>query len=77
MIYNSATGAYELSLPLKQGAYNYRYVAVPSSGGIASPSRIEGNFHETSNEYLVKVYHRPRGTRYDRLVAAGTIMSTP
>ena len=77
MIYNSATGAYELSLPLKQGAYNYRYVAVPSSGGIASPSRIEGDFHETSNEYLVKVYHRPRGTRYDRLVAAGTIMSTP
>lgn len=79
MIYNDASGAYELSLLLKQGAYNYQYVTVPASGqrDIASPARIEGDFHETSNEYLVKVYHRPRGTRYDRLVAATVIMSTP
>lgn len=76
MIYNSATGAYELSMLLKQGAYNYQYVVV-TDGGKADAGRLEGNFHETSNEYLVKVYHRPRGTRYDRLVGAAVIMSTP
>ena len=61
---------------LKQGAYNYQYVVV-TDGGKADVGRLEGNFHETSNEYLVKVYHRPRGTRYDRLVGAAVIMSTP
>lgn len=77
MIYNPATGCYELSLLLKQGAYNYQYVSRRAGESAASPSRIEGDFHETSNEYLIKVFHRPRGARYDRLLGATVVYARP
>lgn len=77
MTYNPEAGAYELTLMLKQGAYNYQYVTVPFGSDVASPAAIEGNFHETVNEYLIKVYHRPRGARYEHLLGAATIVSAP
>lgn len=77
MVYNDAEGAYEKSFMLKQGAYNYRYVIKSADSQQADSSPIEGDFHETSNEYLVKVYHRPRGSRYDRLVTATSLYSLP
>lgn len=68
MTFNHATGRYEKSLLLKQGAYNYQYLAVKTGERSGSTSVIEGDFYQTSNEYLVKVYHRRRGERYDRLI---------
>lgn len=77
MIYNHATGCYEQSILLKQGAYNYQYLAVSNgdnnSRGYTSP--VEGDRYQTVNEYTVKVYHRPRGTRFDRLVGITTVKS--
>lgn len=32
------------------------------------PAQAEGNFYETENEYLILVYHRAFGERYDRLI---------
>lgn len=75
MVYNRATGQYEQSLLLKQGAYNYRYLAVSSGSLRGETAPVEGDFHQTTNEYTIKVYHRPRGTRFDRLIGIGTIMS--
>lgn len=69
---------YRLQIPLKQGSYNYRYVAVPKNKqtfGSATPSPIEGDYAETSNEYLVRMYYRPPGARADRLLSAVTIYS--
>ena len=40
-----------------------------------TPANIEGNFYETKNEYLVKVYHRVPGERYDRLIGIGRAFS--
>lgn len=68
MEYNYTTRQYEKELLLKQGAYNYQYLFVPHNRGKASLRRIEGNYYETSNDYLVKVFYRPFGERYDRLV---------
>ncbi len=63
-------GAYLLEMPLKQGSYNYRYVAIPRKGlRKPDPSVIEGNKHETRNEYRVQVWYRPIGGRYDRLLS--------
>lgn len=75
MVYNRATGRYEQSLLLKQGAYNYQYVAIPhgSASGRGDAGVIEGDRYETANEYTVKVYHRPRGSRFDRLVGVTTV----
>ena len=69
MTFNRATGLYERNMLLKQGAYNYQYLTVPNgqSKGLTAP--IEGDKFQTSNEYLVKVYVRHPGDRYDRLVA--------
>ena len=67
MTYNAETRAYEKVMLLKQGAYNYRYL-LQRPGTKADAAPIEGNFYETRNEYQLRVYHRPQGARYDRLV---------
>ena len=75
MTYDYRQGAYLLEMPLKQGSYNYRYVAVPRHGDRhPDPSVIEGNKHETRNEYRVQVWYRPVGARYDRLLADQTFL---
>lgn len=67
MEYNPIDHQYELTLPLKQGSYNYQYVVKNDDDrGNAGPA--EGNFYQTENEYDVYVYHRAVGERYDRLV---------
>lgn len=74
MEYDRTLGAYTLQIPLKQGAYNYQYVAKrKGSNAAASTSLIEGNHHETENEYSVYVYLRRPGERYDRLIGRTTI----
>lgn len=74
MHYDYQQGCYLLEMPLKQGSYNYRYVAVPRRGNRnPDPSLIEGNKHETRNEYRVQVWYRPVGARYSRLIADGLI----
>lgn len=78
MQYDRSRGLYTLQLPLKQGSYNYQYVAVPKGKkGKGTSSPVEGDKFETINEYLVKVFHRPPGSRGDRLIGASTILSTP
>ena len=75
MTYDFASGAYRLTLPLKQGAYNYQFVALDRRTGQPSEGLIEGNFHQTVNEYTIKVYYRPRTGRGYRL-AGMTVITT-
>ena len=72
MEYNPSTGLYEIQIPLKQGAYNYQYVARKRAEG-AAPVPVEGNKYETDNEYSVSVYYAPPGARADRLVGFGVM----
>lgn len=66
--YNPETHAYECTQLLKQGAYNYQYLYVAPGSTVGSTAQAEGNFYETENEYLILVYHRAFGDRYDRLI---------
>lgn len=66
--YNPQDGAYEGVQLLKQGAYNYLYLFVPDGSTKGSTAQASGNFYETENEYLILVYHRPFGGRYDKLI---------
>lgn len=75
MVYNRASGRYENSMMLKQGAYNYQYLTVPSGSLQGETAPVEGDFYQTVNEYTVRVYHRPRGGRFDRLIGVGMIAS--
>lgn len=75
MKYNPATGRYENDMFLKQGSYNYQYLWVPDGSPTGFTSKIEGDKYQTVNEYLVKIYHRPQGERYDRFIGYGMVYS--
>jgi hypothetical protein len=66
--WNFNTSAYELTLLLKQGYYNYQYVYVPQGATSADHTNIEGSFWQTENDYLLFVYYSDFSARYDRLV---------
>ena len=68
MQWNPENKAYEAFVFLKQGYYNYMYL-------LDNGKNIDGNFHETENEYIILVYHRPQGGRYDKL-AGYRVMKT-
>ena len=75
MKYDASSGFYTSELLLKQGAYNYMYLWVPDGTTVGQTGKIEGDHYETINEYLVKVYDRPMGERYDRFVGYGVAYS--
>ena len=74
MDYNSRNNLFELVLKLKQGFYNYKYIAVNQEKKIIH-GEISGNFDETENEYNVIVYYRNYGERFDRVVGVGKGLS--
>lgn len=75
MAYDSSRNCYVAEIPVKQGAYNYRY-AVIAPGAECNPdlSVIEGDKYETDNEYNVDVYLRLPGSRADRLAGHANII---
>ena len=73
MQFNPATGKYEKALLLKQGHYNYQYLAVPPGASRGTTATVEGNKYQTTNEYLIKVYTRGPLDRTDRLVGVSLI----
>ncbi|MCM1169461.1 MAG: DUF5103 domain-containing protein [Bacteroides sp.] len=66
MEYRGNIRAYTLSLPLKQGFYDYMF-ACQYNGEISIPV-MEGNNQEAENDYYVYVFYREPGGRYDRLL---------
>ena len=77
MRYDWNDGLYHADLLLKQGSYNYQYVALLDQSGQSDPAPIEGNKYETQNEYLVLVYFRPPGARADRLFSSSQFFFQP
>lgn len=66
MTYDEKTGMYECGVFLKQGYYNYQFRQFVD--GVGRTALTEGDFYQTKNEYLILVYHRPQGARFDALV---------
>lgn len=92
MQYDAENGIYHKAMLLKQGAYNYQFLALPRASDrqrtpqkavffnngttmAASAAEVEGDFYQTVNEYLVAVYYRAPGERYDRLLGYTTLFS--
>ena len=75
-VYNFERKAYEKTLLLKQGSYNYQLLFKPSGRGSASPLKTEGSYWQTENEYQVYVYYRPLGGRYDQLIGFNELKTT-
>lgn len=68
MQYDESEGVYRTVQLLKLGLYNYHYLWVPRGGHTGVTACAEGDFYNTENEYLIMIYHREFGARYDRLV---------
>ena len=68
MVYNYETKSYELSLFLKQGYYNYKYVFQKDKDKQPDESFIEGSSSDTENDYLIYIYYKEPSKRYDQLV---------
>jgi hypothetical protein len=76
LTYNFRENAYQASLLLKQGYYNYQYAVLKDGNNHASVELIEGNHSVARNEYNIFIYHRKPGELYDRLVGVSQL-STP
>lgn len=68
MTYLADLQAYQATLFLKQGIYNYNYVTEDERQNRRDETELEGSHSQTRNVYEVLVYHRPLGARADQLV---------
>lgn len=75
MHFNPESGAYEKTLLLKQGYYNYLYALKPLGRGPLDFSQTEGNNWSTENSYVVLVYYRPFGARADECIGYTSLNS--
>jgi hypothetical protein len=75
--FNPDVKAYETTLFLKQGYYDYLYATrdIKSNMGPFYTELTENNSWETENVYLFLVYYRDLGGRYDQLVGISRLNS--
>ncbi|HEY9343644.1 MAG TPA: DUF5103 domain-containing protein [Hanamia sp.] len=74
MNFNAAKGIYETHLFMKQGYYDYTYLAVDKNNA-ASREDLDGNYYETENLYTVLVYYKSFTGRSDELIGVATFNS--
>lgn len=70
LVYDKESNAYQVSLYLKQGFYNYAYIIENPDGTIDKHS-LDGSHFQTENTYSVLVYYRKFGDRHDSLIGFG------
>jgi hypothetical protein len=77
MKFNDEKGVYETDLFLKQGYYDYQYATEEFSKGkyAYKLSKTENDTWETENSYMILVYFRQLGGRYDELFAVRQVNS--
>jgi Domain of unknown function (DUF5103) len=74
MVFNEEKGVYECTAFLKQGYYNYTYIAVDKNNP-ANRRDLEGDYWETENSYTILMYYRSFTDRADQLIGVGKINS--
>jgi hypothetical protein len=74
MDYFTSKLAYEATLLLKQGLYNYQYLVDSPS---LDANYFEGNHFETENVYEILIYNRPFRPNADLLVGYFVIPVNP
>lgn len=75
MVFNHEKGIYEAEMLLKQGFYDYVYAILDPVTRAFETDQTEGNAWETENVYMVLVYYRELGGRYDQLLGISTVNS--
>ncbi|MEY4702283.1 MAG: hypothetical protein RIR96_180 [Bacteroidota bacterium] len=74
MNYDPESGEYRLNALMKQGYYNYAYVALgQTQDKLRRP--LEGDYWETENSYTILLYYKSFTDRNDQLIGMSTINS--
>ena len=66
--YNAGKHKYQLTLKLKQGVYDYKYVLKDAQTSVVDDTALEGSYFETDNSYQVFVYYKSPGSRWEELI---------
>ena len=74
MNFNADKGIYETHLLLKQGFYDYTYMAVDKNDPQIR-NELDGNYYETENLYTILVYFRSFTDRSDQLIGVANFDS--
>jgi hypothetical protein len=74
MKFNAEKGVYETHLFMKQGYYDYTYLAADKNNA-AIHNELDGNYYETENLYTVLVYYKSFIGRADELIGVATFNS--
>lgn len=69
LIYNPDNGIFENTSLIKQGFVNYQFIT--HTNNTIDYSFIDGNYHQTENDFTIVVYYRALGTRYDSVIGIG------
>ncbi len=73
LLYDYEEGFYFTSFLLKLGVYNYMYVWLPEGTNKYSFDEVEGSYYYAENEFLIYIYYRGFGARYDKLLGIGGV----
>jgi hypothetical protein len=74
MRFNEENKLYECTAFLKQGYYNYTYMAVDKTN-TTQRAALEGDYWETENSYTVLMYYKSFSDRADQLIGVARISS--
>lgn len=74
--FDESTRSYTLTALLKQGYYDYMYCFVPdNSKSTGNISEMEGEHHQTENDYTILVYYRDPMNSWDEVIGIKTVNS--
>ena len=74
MVFNADRGLYECTAFLKQGYYNYTYIAIDKNNPLRKKD-LEGDYWETENTYTILMYYKSFTDRNDQLIGVSKISS--
>ncbi len=74
MVFNPEKGKYETHLLMKQGYYDYTYIAADKNNRDIH-NELDGNYYETENLYTILVYYKSFISRADELIGVATFDS--
>lgn len=74
MVFNPEKKMYETHLLMKQGYYDYTYVAVDKNDP-SIRTELDGNYFETENLYTILVYYKSFTGRADELIGVAALNS--
>lgn len=66
--YNHELKQHQVTLKLKQGVYDYKYLLVDPQTGRIDDTAFEGSYFETDNSYQAFVYYKSPGSRWEELI---------